>query len=393
MYKYLIEIKKINKAYIYEISMINKSIKNLIIEIDNDNNLDYINEYKDDKYNILFTECKNHLIKYNTENNITIKKNIEDITYCILLFLLVFYNEEFTRRVTYQTLKDNLPNIKTFTEDLSQFSMMDWNKLVKNINYELSNDYVIEGDISFITFTNYGYIKYIKNLIESLKKCNFPLRLKIYCIDEKSYNELENYSDNIILEKMIDETINETITGYLKEGWSNMMITKMKVIYKELQTSNYVLYTDGDIVFKNNYLIKYLIENIKNKDILIQKKRNNSRYGLLCQGFMLIQSNNRTKDLFNIEIIDMSSFNCDQDYINQNKGKVNYSLLRRELFPIESYYCNYLNQIPAFIIHFTNETGDRKEKVIKYYGYWYLEPEPEPEPETGPRVMEDMPSG
>ena len=64
MYKYLIEIKKINKAFIYEISMINKSIKNLIIEIDNDNNLDYINEYKDDKYNILFTECKNHLIKY-----------------------------------------------------------------------------------------------------------------------------------------------------------------------------------------------------------------------------------------------------------------------------------------------------------------------------------------
>ena len=198
MYKYLIEIKKINKTFIYEISMINKSIKNLIIEIDNDNNLDYINEYKDDKYNILFTECKNHLIKYNTENNITIKKNIEDITYCILLFLLVFYNEEFTRRVTYQTLKDNLPNMKTFTEDLSQFSMMDWNKLVKNINYELSNDYVIEKDISFITFTNYGYIKYIKNLIESLKKCNFPLRLKIYCIDEKSYNELENYSDKIL---------------------------------------------------------------------------------------------------------------------------------------------------------------------------------------------------
>ena len=96
--------------------------------------------------------------------NITIKKNIEDITYCILLFLLVFYNEEFSKRVTYQTLKDTLPNIKTFTEDLSQFSIIDWNKLVKNINYELSNDYVIEGDISFITFTNYGYIKYIKNI-------------------------------------------------------------------------------------------------------------------------------------------------------------------------------------------------------------------------------------
>ena len=370
MYKYLIEIKKINKAYIYEISMINKSIENLIIEIDNDNNLDYINEYKDDKYNILFTECKNHLIEYNTENNITIKKNIEDITYCILLFLLVFYNEEFTRRVTYQTLKDNLPNMKTFTEDLSQFSMMDWNKLVKNINYELSNDYVIEGDISFITFTNYGYIKYIKNLIESLKKCNFPLRLKIYCIDEKSYNELENYSDKIVLEKMIDESSNETITDYLKEGWSNMMITKMKVIYKELQTSNYVLYTDGDIVFNNSYVIKYLIENIKDKDILFQKKCNNILK--LCCGFMFIRANERTKDLFNTQNININEFIADEKYINQNKEKVNYSLLRRELCPPESYYCNYLNQIPAFIIHFSNKTGNEKEKVIKNYGYWYL---------------------
>ena len=372
MYKYLIDIKKINKTFIYEISMINKSIKNLIIEIDNDNNLDYINEYKDDKYNILFTQCKNHLIKYNTENNITLKKSIDDITYCILLFLFVFYNEEFTKRVTYQTLKDNLPNIKTFTEDLSQFSIMDWNQLVKNINYELSNDYVIDGDISFITFTNYGYIKYIKNLIESLKKCNFPLQLKIYCIDEKSYNELENYSDKIILEKMIDETSNETITNYLKTGWNNIVLNKLKCISKELLTKKYVLYTDGDIVFNNNYVIKYLIENIKDKDILFQKKCRNFSNGLLCSGFMFIRANDRTKDLFNTQNININEFIADEKYINQNKEKVNYSLLRRELFPIESYYCNYLNQIPAFIIHFTNKTGDRKEKVIQNYGYWYL---------------------
>ena len=80
---------------------------------------------------------------------------------------------------------------------------------------------------------------------------------------------------------------------------------------------------------------------------------------------MYIQSNDRTKELFNIQTIDMNSFIEDSKYINQNINKVNYSLLRRELFPMESYYCRYLHQIPSFIIHFANETGDKKEKAIR----------------------------
>ena len=66
---------------------------------------------------------------------------------------------------------------------------------------------------------------------------------------------------------MIDETSNETITNYLKTGWNNIVLNKLKCISKELLTKEYVLYTDGDIVFNNSYVIKYLIENIKDKDI------------------------------------------------------------------------------------------------------------------------------
>ena len=52
----------------------------------------------------------------------------------------------------------NINDGNYFSEDLSQFSMMDWYKLVKNTNYILTNDYVVDETISFITFTNYGYI-------------------------------------------------------------------------------------------------------------------------------------------------------------------------------------------------------------------------------------------
>ena len=90
----------------------------------------------------------------------------------------------------------------------------------------------------------------------------------------------------------------------------------MKCISKELLTKEYVLYTDGDIVFNNSYVIKYLIENIKDKDILFQKKCNNILK--LCSGFMFIRAKERTKDLFNTQNININEFIADEKYINQN---------------------------------------------------------------------------
>ena len=137
-------------------------------------------------------------------------------------------------------------------------------------------------NISFITFTNYGYIHYTKNLILSLEKINFPLSLKIYCIDQKSFDELKLFNKNITLEMLNDETnTNESIVGWKQKGWNTMALSKLKCIYKELFNNKYVFYTDSDIVFEKNPL-EYLFNNIKDYDILIQQSR--SIY--LCSGFM-----------------------------------------------------------------------------------------------------------
>ena len=84
-------------------------------------------------------------------------------------------------------------------------------------------------NISFITFTNYGYLHYTKNLILSLEKCNFPLPLKVYCIDPKSFDELKQWNKNIILEMLNDETnTNESIVGWKEKGWNTMIFSKFK---------------------------------------------------------------------------------------------------------------------------------------------------------------------
>jgi len=230
-------------------------------------------------------------------------------------------------------------------------------------------------DISFITFTNYGYLHYTKNLILSLEKCNFPIPLKVYCIDQKSFDELQACG-NITVEMLNDETnTNETIVGWKKEGWNTMVFSKLKCIHRELLKNPYVFFTDSDIVFENNYCLQYLFDTLKEYDMLIQQNTETSEYPL-NSGFMLLKSNDTMKQLFDWSKIDINTFTCDQDYINDNKDKFSCHGLCRDLFPIEKYYYEKWITPTIFnpmIIHFNKHQSDKKIKYFKKSGKWYLD--------------------
>lgn len=227
------------------------------------------------------------------------------------------------------------------------------------------------NNISFITFTNYGYLDYTKNLILSLEKINFPLSLKIYCIDQKSFDDLKKFNKNIILELLNDETNqNQDIVGWKEKGWNTMVYSKFKCIYKELLKNEFVLFTDSDIVFEKNPL-EYLLTNIDDYDMLIQQNMNYSTY-LLNSGFIFIKANEKMIDFFNWENINLNSFTCDQDYINDHKDKINYKLLNQELFPIQEYYYIEKPNINPYIIHYNRNIGNNKKIDFINSKKWYL---------------------
>ena len=230
------------------------------------------------------------------------------------------------------------------------------------------------NEISFITFTNYGFIDYVKNLILSLEKIQFSLPLKIYCIDQKSFDELEHFEGNILLEMLNDKTnTNESIVGWKQKGWNTMVFSKLKCIYKELLQNKYVLFTDSDIVYEKDCL-QYLIDNIQNYDMMIQQNTRGFKYPLNT-GFMFIKSNQSMKELFNWNTIDIESFTCDQDYINGNESKINYIVLPRYLFPIEVDYYNEwikLTKFDPYIIHFNKSIGDNKKTQMVKLNKWAL---------------------
>ena len=52
--------------------------------------------------------------------------------------------------------------------------------------------------MKFITLTNKGYLDYTRNMIISLKKLDIATPLKVYCIGEECYDELD-YDDKELL--------------------------------------------------------------------------------------------------------------------------------------------------------------------------------------------------
>tara|TARA_Y100000591_G_C21783871_1_gene672647 strand:- start:551 stop:1267 length:717 start_codon:yes stop_codon:yes gene_type:complete len=227
-------------------------------------------------------------------------------------------------------------------------------------------------NISFITFTNFGYLHFTQNLILSLEKINFPLSLKVYCIDQKSYDSLQKWNQNIILEMLNDETNkNEKIIGWKEKGWNTMVFSKLKCIYKELLQNEYVFFTDSDIVLEKNPL-EYLLENIKDYDMLIQQ--NIEKKYPLNSGFMFINSNDKMKNLFDWTKININTFTCDQDYINNNSNNFSFYKLSMNLFPVEYHYLlNYSNiNKDIYIIHFNYYRGNEKIKGMMNLYKWYV---------------------
>jgi GR25 family glycosyltransferase involved in LPS biosynthesis/molybdopterin-guanine dinucleotide biosynthesis protein A len=251
------------------------------------------------------------------------------------------------------------------------------------LNYK-NNNYFKEENIAFITLTNNGYLDYTNNCLKSLEKCGFDkTSLVCYCVDNNSYNKLISnkieayYIDNI-------ENRNENLlkcNGSDKE-WVLMMSNKIRIIYDALQNNNYVLFTDGDIVFENKDFMEHCYLQLRkhNVDMVTQADNNwlnENNEDWICCGFMFIESNNRTIELFKDLYIKITSeFLDDQPLINSDycKNKFTYKLLDRNLFSTGGYYEKYLPNAP-YMIHFNCFFTDTKREKMKQYHKWYIQEE------------------
>tara|TARA_X000000368_G_scaffold409605_1_gene391819 strand:+ start:16090 stop:16803 length:714 start_codon:yes stop_codon:yes gene_type:complete len=228
-----------------------------------------------------------------------------------------------------------------------------------------------------ITFTNEGYIKYTENLLESIKHNQVNLNLKIFTLDNKSFDHFNKIHNQV---ELLDKN-NEfgSFMDQKSEKFGKLMIKKFECIYKSLLDNENILYIDGDIVIKKNFINQLLERMNKNKlDFIFQNDKNPKKPNLinLCAGFMLINSNKKTIKFFNpdgLPIEKIANYRThDQTYINKNRGKFKYEVLPLNRFPNGPYYYENSKSIDPSIIHFNFVLGDEKIALMKKYSEWYL---------------------
>lgn len=273
---------------------------------------------------------------------------LNDIPYHVVYLYFTFDNKDVLLN-PYQNLLDTMP-IR--------------NVIKKPKKYEN----IYHNNISFITLTNTGYVDYTLNCLKSLKNIGMKTPLKSYCIGEEGYSILKN--TNCLCEYINDDPDASAFQEFRTNNWSNITYYKFEIIYNNLLNNEYVCITDGDIVYENNTIFDYLLDNMGDNDLLCQSDDND-----ICSGFMFIKSNENTRLLFNPTNVkhykNIKGWD-DQIYINLIKYKFKFKKLPLCLFPTGKYYFVYHKNIKPYLIHFNWTTGHEKRIKMVEYNKWYI---------------------
>ena len=70
-------------------------------------------------------------------------------------------------------------------------------------------------NIKSVTFTNKGYIDYTHNLLNSIKKFESDVDLRIFTLDDESFNYFQQHHNDVI---KYDTNVSEEFVGKSQKG-------------------------------------------------------------------------------------------------------------------------------------------------------------------------------
>ncbi len=100
-----------------------------------------------------------------------------------------------------------------------------------------------------------------------MRRIGFESYLHCYCLDPRCYEELSKEHDLVHMVKDNSEVIHD-LQDFRVGQWAHVTFNKFRIISENLNKYDYVVFTDGDIVFENMEFIRYLESNIGDNDIL-----------------------------------------------------------------------------------------------------------------------------
>jgi hypothetical protein len=253
----------------------------------------------------------------------------------------------------------------------------------------------LDKSFVWITLINHGYVDYTKNFLISMKKANIDFKLVVYCIDEKSMEELSAFECICLDAKPF---LKYDLPSDLKE-WENIdykriTFAKLDAIYYTLtKTSqlgvNIVGFIDTDIILLKDprQIILDKMEKYKQIHLFSQCDEKDRRNGLcsnnlqcpmICSGVLAVRNIKEMHPLFLYNDEDVQKYTGDQEFLLHNFRKHGRSCvtIERNIFINGSYpgiqSDHKLNLSSACLIHFNWMVGHEKKKCMQKHGLWYV---------------------
>lgn len=239
--------------------------------------------------------------------------------------------------------------------------------------------------INTLLITNKGFLNFTYNFIENLKLINFKDKIIIACLDEESYNKLDNIEDLDFKIELIlyqDEELKK-FQSWGSKNYKRIVFKKLDIYFDILNRypEKDIVYIDLDIYLFMNP-IPHLIQYVKNNpkyDIYFQCDESEKVCVKCkaCSGFMYIRNNDNTKKIFNWRNIcseeEAYKFTGNQQYLYKYMDKfVKWTTLSRVLYPNGV----FIENIPkdALILHYNFLEGENQKMfhMIKN-GHWLID--------------------
>jgi hypothetical protein len=263
----------------------------------------------------------------------------------------------------------------------------------------------------YFTITNHGYIHFVHNFCERLKRLNSKLLdyFLIICTDKESYVELQKIHANCFYydKKKVSKGFEEwKTTSYKDIVFNKLVITQAVLEFAQKVNCKHVIYTDTDMWWCKDFTVdlhKY-IESVDHcVDILMQdgedyfETNNEPEYKLenthlivnracyrFCTGFMVLKPTKEVIDLFDFKKnkkVNYENYVGNQPFLNEALKHVNLNvitiprnlLLNGSGLAHDTYFHVVHTDVEPWCIHYNYLIGAHKIDTMIQHDHWLLD--------------------
>jgi hypothetical protein len=280
------------------------------------------------------------------------------------------------------------PAIREFLEDHSEWKLE--KRLTNNNGLTILKRMERIDFPTLVTYSNYGYIDFAKNLIMNLARVLKNHKLHFYCLDKQTYDELSTYTHVFLTVELFEQDVTSDFQPFNTSLYKKLTHTKVSVLRAAFAQYSFIHFIDCDIVCLKEPSAEHYVR-YDQFDIVFQPDiaykgpdfKHNFFSPAQCTGNMTMRRSKGTMELLTLlerKQVMLSNSNdqeCLQKIFDQHRAfdVRTFRYCKLYVYPIEEYtngsWVDFTDK--TYFFHANHVSGkERKIALLKKVKHWFL---------------------